>query len=546
MEQRKVIEVASSANDQAVPAFGNSVFNLIATVAASASIEKKSKRRNKKIKKKKKKIQNQNQAVAVVVSDNAPGDTVTGQEHMSSSKDVSTVVATKAKSVDIQDNIVLRNLLRGWRYFDSPDNEFETCYNCGEEGHTVTHCTAQKRKRRPCYLCGATEHNANRCKQSRNCHICRGQGHLAKACPSKHKGRFISSKFFCLRCGNSGHDMFSCSNDYSPDDLKDVQCYVCKAFGHLCCADFLNCGKKKVSCCKCGEIGHLGSQSHYAYQGLSVKGCSRAVNSTGSKSAPCKDLSTNGSNQSQGDISGSKSTGALKSTSCYGCGEEGHLVKQCTKSSKPTAKQNVDVFSTPTQNLPKKRKALSTPSHNYGNNEKRMFERRDGAPVVEGRAQKLRVQNINQQNILYRDPSVNTFMSPATPVTPNYLIPTPNAFGNLDYSQYSQQSPNFLGIPNTQAYQQQHFQQIFNYHQRTPNVHPQYHPQQGYNEYPATPNSQAYHQRQQILQYSQGTPSVHPQYYPQQHVYNHHPIAPNSPLYHQHQPRFSSPWYGNS
>lgn len=24
----------------------------------------------------------------------------------------------------------------------------------------------------------------------------------------------------CLRCGDSGHDMFSCGGDYSPDDLK--------------------------------------------------------------------------------------------------------------------------------------------------------------------------------------------------------------------------------------------------------------------------------------------------------------------------------------
>ncbi|TKY45855.1 Cellular nucleic acid-binding protein like [Spatholobus suberectus] len=31
--------------------------------------------------------------------------------------------------------------------------------------------------------------------------------------------------------------MFSCRNDYSVDDLKEVQCYVCKRLGHLCCVN---------------------------------------------------------------------------------------------------------------------------------------------------------------------------------------------------------------------------------------------------------------------------------------------------------------------
>jgi len=34
--------------------------------------------------------------------------------------------------------------------------------------------------------------------------------------------RASKSLTVCLKCGNSGHDMFSCRNDYSPDDLKVV------------------------------------------------------------------------------------------------------------------------------------------------------------------------------------------------------------------------------------------------------------------------------------------------------------------------------------
>lgn len=30
----------------------------------------------------------------------------------------------------------------------------------------------------------------------------------------------------CFRCGDSGHSMFSCNNDYSPDDLKVLYIYI--------------------------------------------------------------------------------------------------------------------------------------------------------------------------------------------------------------------------------------------------------------------------------------------------------------------------------
>ncbi|GMY23073.1 cingulin-like isoform X12 [Fagus crenata] len=76
------------------------------------------------------------------------------------------------------------------------------------------------------------------------------------------------SSNICLRCGGSGHNMFSCRSEYSPDDLKDM-------------------GPRQVSCYSCGQSGHLGSAC--------------------------------------GETSGSKSP-AL----CYRCGEEGHFARRCT------------------------------------------------------------------------------------------------------------------------------------------------------------------------------------------------------------------------
>lgn len=55
--------------------------------------------------------------------------------------------------------------------------------------------------------------------QGQDCFICKKSGHRAKDCPEKYKGGSLSLKI-CLKCGDSGHDMFSCWNDYSPDDLK--------------------------------------------------------------------------------------------------------------------------------------------------------------------------------------------------------------------------------------------------------------------------------------------------------------------------------------
>ncbi|KAG4969375.1 hypothetical protein JHK84_035472 [Glycine max] len=90
-----------------------------------------------------------------------------------------------------------------------------------------------------------------------DCFICKKGGHRAKDCPEKHTST-SKSIAICLKCGNSGHDIFSCRNDYSQDDLKEIQCYVCKRLGHLCCVNTDDATAGEISCYKCGQLGHMG------------------------------------------------------------------------------------------------------------------------------------------------------------------------------------------------------------------------------------------------------------------------------------------------
>lgn len=246
-------------------------------------------------------------------------------------------------SVDqIGDNMVLRKLLRGPRYFDPPDSSWGSCYNCGEEGHAAVNCTAAKRKK-PCYVCGELGHAAKQCSKGQSCYICKKGGHRAKDCPEKHMtARASKSLTVCLKCGNSGHDMFSCRNDYSPDDLKEIQCYICKLFGHLCCVNAADVIPGEISCYKCGQMGHTGSA------------CSRLQGETTGTATPtlCYRCGEGGHFARECTSSirvqlmqacskfQSETTGAATPTLCYRCGEGGHFARECTYSIKAGKKNS--------------------------------------------------------------------------------------------------------------------------------------------------------------------------------------------------------------
>nr|XP_043628575.1 uncharacterized protein LOC122600010 [Erigeron canadensis] len=203
-------------------------------------------------------------------------------------------------NVEKSDNVVLRKLLRGPRYFDPQDNNWGNCSNCGEAGHTVAKCTAAKRKK-PCFVCGSLDHNAKKCRQGKGCYICKKSGHRAKNCPEKSIAGLQNAKL-CLKCGDSGHEMFTCNSAYSLDDLKEVQCYICKDFGHLCCVDYGE-GPSEVSCYRCGQLGHIGLE----------------CTSTGAKANARAHVET---------------TNTASPRSCYKCGGEGHKARKCKTSAK--------------------------------------------------------------------------------------------------------------------------------------------------------------------------------------------------------------------
>ncbi|GAA0144330.1 hypothetical protein LIER_35906 [Lithospermum erythrorhizon] len=209
------------------------------------------------------------------------------EEHKAESRK-SHEVGDQATSVipsEASDNLVLRKLIRGRRYFDPPNSFWRTCYKCGDEGHTAGNCSAV-RLRKPCYKCGRRNHNVKRCTKRKDCLICKKGGHRAKDCPEKYPGPQDAQT--CLKCGDSGHTMFSCRNSYSEDDLKHIQCYICGNLGHLCCVEYTDSGPAEVSCYRCGQPGHTG--------------------------LACFDFK------------------AKSLTSCYKCGEEGHFAQKCPSS----------------------------------------------------------------------------------------------------------------------------------------------------------------------------------------------------------------------
>ncbi|KAG7627262.1 Zinc finger CCHC-type [Arabidopsis thaliana x Arabidopsis arenosa] len=207
------------------------------------------------------------------------------------------------KTEETASNLVLKKLLRGARYFDPPDAGWVSCYSCGEQGHTSFNCPTPTKRRKPCFICGSLEHGAKQCSKGHDCYICKKTGHRAKDCPDKYKNG--SKGAVCLRCGDFGHDMILCKYEYSKEDLKDIQCYVCKSFGHLCCVEPGNSLSWAVSCYRCGQLGHSGLA------------CGRHYEESNENDSATPERLFN----------------SREASECYRCGEEGHFARECPNSS---------------------------------------------------------------------------------------------------------------------------------------------------------------------------------------------------------------------
>ncbi|WJX64363.1 hypothetical protein P8452_49152 [Trifolium repens] len=319
--------------------------------------------------------------------------------------------------VNTSDNVVLRKLLRGPRYFDPPSDSvtsvWGTCFNCGEEGHASFNCTAAKRKK-PCFICGSLSHNVKKCTMARYCSTCRIVGHRSKDCPKKHGGDSNSKSLtVCLRCGNSGHDMFLCKNDYSQDDLKEIQCYVCKKFGHLCCVNTTEAMPKDFSCYRCGQMGHIGWA------------CSRLQN---------------------------EATDAATPSSCYNCGEKGHFARECSSSVKVGSRKH-KLWETPRSQKENGYMGYESAPHDNGNASKKTRFYTEESDIKTPKKSKHRGGWMTEHpgEFSPSNSKRDSWRSPITPCTNNHHYFN-NGTGSHTFGSKSYKMGNFHdGTPNSEG-----------------------------------------------------------------------------------------------
>ncbi|KAG7627261.1 putative transcription factor interactor and regulator CCHC(Zn) family [Arabidopsis thaliana] len=358
------------------------------------------------------------------------------------------------KTEETASNLVLKKLLRGARYFDPPDAGWVSCYSCGEQGHTSFNCPTPTKRRKPCFICGSLEHGAKQCSKGHDCYICKKTGHRAKDCPDKYKNG--SKGAVCLRCGDFGHDMILCKYEYSKEDLKDIQCYVCKSFGHLCCVEPGNSLSWAVSCYRCGQLGHSGLACGRHYEESNENDSATPERLFNSREASeCYRCGEEGhfARECPNSSSISTSHGRESQTLCYRCNGSGHFARECPNSSQ-VSKRDRETSTTSHKSRKKNKENSehdSTPHESNGKTKKKKKKKthKEEQPQTSPRKRKHRGGWITEE------PEEESFQRgkmrrPKSPITPsgynrspsthighNYRSPKFNSGGHYPGSQSS-------------------------------------------------------------------------------------------------------------
>lgn len=133
------------------------------------------------------------------------------------------------------------------------------CFRCKQVGHIERDCTNPVSKK-PCVLCGMTDHDFRACPNNIICFNCGSPGHLSRDCTMR---RGLPRRLVCGICFQSGHHRLQCfmrsAKDLPHNVTAPAICMDCGERGHFLCKDLKwFYGLRGVSCFNCGAQDHSG------------------------------------------------------------------------------------------------------------------------------------------------------------------------------------------------------------------------------------------------------------------------------------------------